>query len=131
MNDLRSLWKNDYGFPGFGLQPSGSVGQNPDARAPSLYLELDNYNHPVACPHSATDSLEGISPRQDLHRLSGQCIGYLKVLLSACDCCSLKNIQKKGPPAGSQIEELLLKTVKADALTKVCTLQHCHLQLGS
>ena len=63
-SDLKSLLKDDVGFPGFGLQLSGSVAQNPNAHAPSLYMELDKYCHHVACPHSATsESLEGQSPR--------------------------------------------------------------------
>ena len=61
MNDLKSLLKDDVGSPGYGLQPSGSVTPNPNVHAPSLYLELDEYDHPVVCPHSTSD--EGQSPR--------------------------------------------------------------------
>jgi hypothetical protein len=94
VNDLQSLLKDDVGCPGYGLQPSGSVASNPNVHAPSLYLELDDYEHPVVCPHSTTDESE--SP-------------------------SLPNVLKTAPPKGSQIEELLVKTVQSDALTKVCS----------
>jgi phosphatidylinositol-4,5-bisphosphate 3-kinase len=92
VNDLQSLLKDDVGCPGYGLQPSGSVASNPNVHAPSLYLELDDYEHPVVCPHSTTDESE--SP-------------------------SLPNVLKTAPPKGSQIEELLVKTVQSDALTKL------------
>ncbi|XP_062522245.1 phosphatidylinositol 4,5-bisphosphate 3-kinase catalytic subunit gamma isoform-like isoform X2 [Corticium candelabrum] len=94
-SDLKSLLKDDVGFPGFGLQLSGSVAQNPNAHAPSLYMELDKYCHHVACPHSATsESLEGQSP-------------------------SIPSHHYKGPPAGSPMEEMLLKIIRSDALIKL------------